>query len=129
MRISDWSSDVCSSDLPGHVFKRRDIAAREDQLRPARRKAARQLRADPRRSTRNPPDLILHVVIPNCDLRIKVKRSGIAVKPLVSRISARGWQFCCDSAIINVNAPNFSPLCQRLWASSGVPMEPYPLPL
>src|SRR3546814_9623647 len=84
MRISDWSSDLCSSDL-----------------------------------------LILHVVIPNCDLRIKVKRSGIAVKPLVSRISARGWQFCCDSAIINVNAPNFSPLCQRLWASSGVPMEPY----
>src|SRR3546814_17362233 len=29
MRISDWSSDVCSSDLPGHAEQRRADAGRD----------------------------------------------------------------------------------------------------
>src|SRR3546814_3356555 len=32
MRISDWSSDVCSSDLVGHCRNRRVVAHRADGL-------------------------------------------------------------------------------------------------
>src|SRR3546814_8799328 len=35
MRISDWSSDVCSSDLPGHI-RRLALVRRQTQLRVAR---------------------------------------------------------------------------------------------
>src|SRR3546814_18357219 len=37
MRISDWSSDVCSSDLHGPCFRRRR-SARERAARPVRRR-------------------------------------------------------------------------------------------
>src|SRR3546814_17439953 len=42
MRISDWSSDVCSSDLPDVAFQRRDVEVAEkdgrlaELFRPAR---------------------------------------------------------------------------------------------
>src|SRR3546814_6599870 len=53
MRISDWSSDVCSSDLPSHRFPRRvdpfvaelhrEIRARQErQGRTVRRRHARR---------------------------------------------------------------------------------------
>jgi hypothetical protein len=50
-----------------HRFERSHVAARQDQPRAARRKAARQCRADTRRSPRNPPDLIFHLGIPIYD--------------------------------------------------------------
>src|SRR3546814_3471300 len=34
MRISDWSSDVCSSDLAAHALDR-DIAGQDEQVGPA----------------------------------------------------------------------------------------------
>src|SRR3546814_10393193 len=36
MRISDWSSDVCSSDLPGRLAAHRHLAIGEARLRPPR---------------------------------------------------------------------------------------------
>src|SRR3546814_4460839 len=36
MRISDWSSDVCSSDLAGHAAEERRTAADRDRHRPQR---------------------------------------------------------------------------------------------
>src|SRR3546814_17010016 len=41
MRISDWSSDVCSSDLPGPVVARRQHRRDGDRTDGLRRKCAR----------------------------------------------------------------------------------------
>src|SRR3546814_10589221 len=45
MRISDWSSDVCSSDLPDQVVTERSRFG-EDEVRPEDRAAARDVAVD-----------------------------------------------------------------------------------
>src|SRR3546814_2141504 len=49
MRISDWSSDVCSSDLPGLISNRRARKHPSDLLTPVR--VAQSQHAGPRDST------------------------------------------------------------------------------
>src|SRR3546814_4699441 len=63
MRISDWSSDVCSSDLGGHDRGDPEIAADRDQMglhQPARGRAADEEGAEEDPEGERPRDTAQH---------------------------------------------------------------------
>src|SRR3546814_5239836 len=56
MRISDWSSDVCSSDLHGHAYRCYATQEELEEMRAAQRAARQPIRYDGRWRHRDPSE-------------------------------------------------------------------------
>src|SRR3546814_9315205 len=54
MRISDWSSDVCSSDLIIEIFRQQAAEAKPGRFQDGHRKAGMETARVPRQWTRHP---------------------------------------------------------------------------
>src|SRR3546814_19071122 len=99
MRISDWSSDVCSSDLPGPVhlsIPLGDLSREVDVPRPA---------------TETPPP-----VLPHSD--------PAAIREVVERLAAAQRPACIAGSTAERRVGNFGAMtCKYLWSPYPIKKE------
>src|SRR3546814_14100508 len=82
MRISDWSSDVCSSDLRAAWLANRDARARPDRELQSRREGNRRRRRAVERPPLDPP-------APGDQARLAVGGEAVARDQEIGRASCR----------------------------------------
>src|SRR3546814_3870060 len=87
MRISDWSSDVCSSDLPSVARERQQVRADEQHPRLRLRQHRGELRGSQARVEGVAHRAHPHDAIPSLDMSLRVprKRRDAVARPDAAR--------------------------------------------